>query len=1411
MIAAVRRRLQQTHSAGIELLRHFLAGFFDNEMVTIPGEWQKTAIGIFASLVSITFVALFVYEERYKYLHAAAFSVYRQGVRDDLVSFIALGMLVTALLTILQWQSLFLSLRDCLALASLPVSPREIFLAKFGSLIVIFAGFVAAMTAMPSLLFPILTGDLLPTGHWFENPNYFANAAGAFAALSGACVCVFFSLVTLQAILLHLLPPRLFSRVSLAVQGGLFILTVGAVPLMGRQPASAAWWPPHWFVSLWEAIVIGRRGAAPALLAMLIPIVLAFIAYLLSYHRYRRLLLESPAGHRPEGGGQLGARLLERWIREPREQAAFAFIWKTLARSRSHRLLLLAYAGVALGWIAKGMLDAPPVKLRDEGVYGLTVVLAPIAISILITVGLRYLFTLPVMLRAQWVFQIVEAEDRAAWQAAIVRFVIWVGIAPVFAAGLPATIAVLGLTRGIGATALSAAVGLIFFERYFRDWRKLPFTCSYLPGRQPVWLMIVKVAMSSAYLVPIAQLVLWASGEQTSFAAAATLGAAWWWWWRGKRRAEWRQASMIWDEAPEGAVMQLGLETASRQETPLMASGRPQEVATVFTGSMVASRGLLPAAWAEEIDDDRRDRRAFWQSVLEDVRYGVRLIWRSPLFSAVVVATLTVGIGINASVFTVFDRLGMKAHVSGDPASFVRIFPQSQRDGHERAVSSAEYVALRDRNRSLRQLAAFRIFAAVLGEDDSTGTPALAVSCNFFQVEGLDRPLMGRLLDASDCATTGRQPVALISEKIWRDRFSADPHIIGRAARINNVVVPIVGVVPVRTSLWVQPVGVWVPYTSQPDFDVERTFLHDDLLWLFLAGRMKPGYSQSMVAAEFTTLERQLDALTPGRRTAVETTDGSWIANFELRATGRDLFLLSFFFGAFYLVLLIACANVATLLLSRAASRRREITVRLSLGAPRIRLVRMLVTESLLLAAIAGGISTWLVYHVPEPLFRFLSPPAPPIPMPPDWGVFIYLAAVVMLTGILSGVAPAVESVKVDLASAIKGNAGSAGSTYGGSKLRGWLVTAQVAMSMVLLVEAALFGKSEDRNLNADPGYLPHHVVVSLVRFRDGTPPEVAQSRFRRIADHLRAAPGVRDVAYSDDLPMISSHTVQLRPPSRPDAVQPVDVYSASAGFMNTLGVPLVHGRDFVPGDTSAVIISESLARIFFRRANPVGQSLRFAEGEVTIIGVAKDIAPLRVGGSDNPPVWRTGITRPLASFLSVRFAAPRMATAQAVRASVSEIEPNLVLMARNLQSWIDLVTEGLWNLITLIVILGAVATVLATMGIYGAVSFTVNQRMHDLGIRVALGARRADIVREVLRMGGRPVLRGLLVGSWISVAFASTLRENLRGTVLRIDSSDPLVYVLAMVLLGFAALLAMLGPARRGSRSNPLEALRTE
>jgi predicted permease len=1101
----------------------------------------------------------------------------------------------------------------------------------------------------------------------------------------------------------------------------------------------------------------------------------------------------------------LGSRLLEWWIPNPREQAAFAFTWKTLARSRIHRLILLAYAGLALGWVVEAALAAPPVALHDEGMFGLMAVASPLGLAVLMILALRYLFTLPVTLQANWMFQTADQEGRAAWLAAVQRFVIVCSIVPVYLASLPATVAILGWLRALAVTALGALVALLCFERLFRNWCKLPFTCSYLPGKVMVWMLLFRASVGMVYFAAIPPLLLSASGELASFIALFTGLFLLWRRWRRVRLAQWAENTLLWEEAPEAEVQALHLGPLERDAS---LTTTPQPAPEMFSAGMVASRGLLPQAWEEEIAEERSHPGALLATFWEDVRYGCRVIRRNPLLSLVVVLTLTVGIGINASIFTVVNGMMLRPHIYKDPDSFLRVVPESRLQGVPRRVSYQEYLGLRDHTRTLRQLAAFSYFPAGIGDDDPGGSVGIAVSCNFFLVDGLDRAILGRLIDLNDCGAPGQAPVAVIGEKVWHQRFASDSHIVGRIVHVNNRPVTIVGVAPDLTTSWLTPPNIWLPYTAQPYMDSSRNgFTDDTLLWLTLAGRLGPGYSAAQVRAEFDMLERQEDRYHPGRNTAVETTGGSWLAEFELYSSARDLFLLTFFLGSFTMVLLIACANVATLLLSRAAARRREIAVRLSLGAPRIRLVRMLITESLIMAALAGGASAYLVRHVPQPLFRYLAPRAPEYPMDPDWRIFLYISGIVLLSGILSGLAPALESVKVDLTSSLKGYA----SLLGGARLRAALVTAQVAMSMVLLVSAGLFAKSEERNLHADSGYLPQKVVVSQLRFPENTTAAAARVRLDAIAQRMKALPGVRSVAFSDGLPMIDSSTVELRPPSRTDAVQAVDIYNGSPGFFETLGVPLLRGREFRESDGPAIVVSRSLARTFWPKEDPLGKSLTVQGVAAVVVGVAKDVDPVRFGGSENPPLYLMRPVHPNRNVVSVRFDGDPKAGAFAVRSALREYDPGMFIVARTLQSWIDQVTEVLWNVVSLIVVLGLVATVLATTGIYGAVSFAVNQRTRDLGIRLALGATRFDIVREVFVSGGRPVLRGLFIGLWLSVVLAASLRQNMKGTPLRLDSSDPLLYGGAALLLAAAAALAMSGPARRGSNSNPLDALRCD
>ena len=1402
-----------------ELLRHFLETFFDSEALAVSGEWKKTAIGVLAAFLSVGILVFSTYSKRYAILNSPAHStlaLYRSELRSDLLVFIGLAFVLTAVLTLLQWQSLFPNRRDCLTFAGLPISARDIFLAKSGALMVLFAGYVLSINLPWAFLF-----STAMSGPWQENPSTAVLIAATFVTMAGACCFAFSVLLALQGVLLNLLPARIFDGVSVWIQGVLFVSMLGALPLAGCQP-NAEWWPGNWFLHLWESIVLGDPDRPrTALLGIAIPALIAIGAYLAGYHRHRRILLEAPIARGDTSkSGKLaklfrialpsryvrGSRLLEAWIRRPQEQAAFAFIWKTLVRSRSHRLLLLAWVGLAAGWVVEGMLNMPTPSLKNEGVYGMIVTTSPLALALLAVIALRHLFSLPVTHSAKWIFEMEEHAGASAWLSTVDRFVLCCGIAPICLAGLPASIAVLGWQRALIVTVLVFLSAVLWFEVVFRNWCKLPFTCTYLAPRRPFAITLLRYAIASTLLISFASLVLYCSLEPAALLSLFSFLLWSVWRMRRKRRAAWSNHRILYQELEDREVNPLELDHFDPQ-APAAASAQPRPEGE-FAFHLTTSRSVIPDLTGEITASIHN--RTFFDSLRDDLRYGLRLIRRDPIVSLIIIATLGAAIGINASIFTVVNGYFLRPHIANDPASFIQITPTTASTGTPREASYAEYQAFRNGARSLRQLAAFYMFPALFGEEGVqdlgvSEVRGLGVSCNFFTVDGGVRPKLGRLFVEDDCRAPGQAPVAILSEGTWRSRFASDPAIIGRLIQINNRSVPVIGVVPATASGWIvgPAVSVWIPYTAQPYFDpTPNLFKEDQHFWLELAGRIASGYNPAAVRAELTRLVRVQDSMNPGRTTRVQITDGSWIEWIALFADARFVLLSAFFFGAFNLVLLIACANVATLLLSRAATRNREIAVRLSFGASRNRLVRMLITESLVLAAVAGLLSWIIVNRLPEPLARYIILRAPDFSLVPDWRVLTWLSVLVLATGILAGIAPATEALKLDLIGSLKGFGGLLGGVAGTKRALGYLVSSQVALSMVLVVGAGLLGRAENRNLHADPGYDSRHVVV--VKFRREA------KRLNVLKDRILSIPGVRSVAFSRSIPLFDPDTLEIHPPDRADAVQPVAVFTASPQFLQTMGIPLLGGREFRPGEANAAIVSQTLAWLFWHQSNPLGRQLKLPGGTtLTVVGIAKDIEPLRFGGTDNPPLYRPLTANSVENVMAIHFDPRVNRPTLSIRSAIRAIEPDLPARILLMQDAIDEVTTEIWNFVSLILLLGVLATILSAAGIYGAVSFSVNQSTRELGIRAALGARRLDIVRSVYFSGGRPVLHGLLIGLWLSLATAAALSKTLDTGALRIDSSDPLLYIAAVLLLAAAATAAMVLPARRGANSDPIQALR--
>jgi predicted permease len=1410
MNARVRSWLDETHGAGFELVRHFAARFFDSEMVATPGEWTKVAVGAFAALVSVGALMLPTYIQRYNHLLSDASSPlgYQQGVRDDVSTFIAVAMWITALLTAIQWQSLFPSLRDYLALASLPVKPLQIFRAKFAALLLMFGALAVTLAAPTAMLFSAASA-----GRWRENPSAAVNVAATFLAIAGGCAFVFFGLVALQGLLLNILPGRWFARVSTAVQGTVCILTLGVLPFLGKQLTGPAYWPPNWFLGLWAAI-IGAPDAAGrnAQLAIVAPAV-AILSYLLSYHRYRHLLLESPIVRTRRRWEGLGSRLLEWWIPDPREQAAFAFLWKSLARSRNHRLVLLAYGGIALGCILNGLSGSAEGLHASAGSLRYLAVLGPLTAAIFVVAALRYLFSLPVELRANWIFQTTEKEGRASWLIAVARFVVCCGIAPVFVFTFPLSVAVLGLVPALKISALGFTLAIGVFEALFIDWRKLPFTCSYLPGKRSLLATLQPYLMALPALAAIGQLFLYCLDEPTAFLAVEILQVAAWWRIRKKRRDAWANRSLCYEESREPDVMSLGLE--SDRDSMLErggSSGAPAHA--MFSDSFVASRPARYFAWLDDRGEGNGVR--FWiETLFEDIRYGLRLIRRSAGLSTVLVLTLSLGIGMNVSVFTLLNAVMFRARVDR-PESFATIFPKYLGASNDwiGEVSPSEYLAYREHTQTLSSLAVRVQRSVAIGEGDP-GSWAALVSCNFFSVYALDHAKMGRLFLPEECGAPGGAPVAVIAEELWRDRFGSDPQMVGKVIRVNDRPFTVVGIAPARFAGRLFRSLLWIPYTAQPCLERNSFFLDPQPTWLTMDGRLAPGFSRNQAQAELAIVARQLDQLTPGRKTGLVVTNGSLLSARTEHGHGPEAFwLLACTMGALSLVLLITCANVTTLLLSKAVVRQREIAVRLSLGAARIRLLRMLITESLLLAGLAGGASVWLAYRLPPVLYQFLAQQPPEFPLSPDWWIFSYTAGAVLAAGAMAGLAPALESLKVDLSAAMKG-CGTVLRTAGGAGLHGLLVTSQVALSLVLLVAAGFAGQTYWRA--AGPGYPTRDILVVPIRFPARNTYAESLALSRRIFERVRTLPGVQSVTYDDEVPLLLPNIVKMRMEGRPDQEsRPVDVQDASPAYFRTMGIPLVSGREFRQSDFSnnpnyvAAIVSESFVKAFGLHHDPTGEHFVASPGiAVEVIGVAKDVDSGQ--GPDTPVAYKLEPIGPSQNYVLIRFAGRAQSAVDTVRSQIGALDPDLKVAPRTLQSFIDEEAEDLWRSVELVLTLGLTAFVLAATGIYGAVAFTVTQRTRDLGIRVALGAQRWDILREVFLAGGKPVVRGLLVGFWLALVGAAAIREAFRYTPIRLDTGSPIVYVGAAILLMVAAFAAMLGPARRATETDPLGALRSE
>lgn len=855
----------------------------------------------------------------------------------------------------------------------------------------------------------------------------------------------------------------------------------------------------------------------------------------------------------------------------------------------------------------------------------------------------------------------------------------------------------------------------------------------------------------------------------------------------------------------------LAAETAENLERGMDASEARNAALRTFGNVEAAkerARELDPLYWLDTL----------WQ----DTRFALRMIGRNRWISLTIIATLTVGIALNVSVFSLLNRLLLRPWVEKSPETFVSLIPRYSGEFKLRyssgGISQPDYTLYRDSAKSVESLAAFRAMAVTLGGEHAARIRSGLISCNLFDVVRTGPPIAGRYFEPDECAKPLEGAVAVLTEEAWRARFNSDRNVVGRVIQLNRMPFTVIGVAP---SFMLPGLGnerdVWIPYTMlgrlQP---ADEYFADPRAHWLTLVGRRRAQYSQRQAQEEITLLARRADELVPGRVTTMLVTDGSPVQEPEMRSRAPLVFGITL--GTTALLLLLACVNVTTLMLSRATARQHEIAVRLSLGAGRFRLLRQLLTESLVLSGIASAISLLIAQRAPAAIWNSLMSSRAAFDFGPDWRTLIYCLGVAAAVGVIAGLSPAWESLRPRVSESLKGSGGAVTTGQRRSLLRNSLVAAQVALSLILLVEAALFTRAQRQFFGHDPGFETKQVLtVTLASVLSGfTPPT---HFYEELEDRIGGLPGVVNTSAVSIAPWQGRNSTELseidgKPLARTrDFRQDPARRVVSSEFFETLGIPIHQGRGFTTaealrqGEVVPVVVSEAMARRYWPGQSALGH--RFRTGVVhEVVGVCRDVQSVGHMQNDGPFYYAPlDPQRVKPAFLMVRFSGDPGTAAAAVRSVVRQLDPQMAVGVETLAAVLEEQGERLKPVVMYGGMAGGLALLLALSGVYAVVSYSVSQRVREIGIRMALGAGRGEIVRFVLRAGVAPVVGGLVAGVGLALAASAVMQSVLFG----LNPRDPVTFTVVPVVLLLASLGAIWIPARRASVLDPVRSLRQE
>jgi putative ABC transport system permease protein len=811
--------------------------------------------------------------------------------------------------------------------------------------------------------------------------------------------------------------------------------------------------------------------------------------------------------------------------------------------------------------------------------------------------------------------------------------------------------------------------------------------------------------------------------------------------------------------------------------------------------------------------------------LLHDIRYAARKLFHTPSFAFIAVTTLALAIGATTAIFSVVDGVLLKPLPFKEPERLVRI--ASTRDGKPQELSPLDFIDYRDQSHSFDVMAATQAGGSASLARNGMQAVRLSqarVGAGFFSLLGV-QPELGRTFAAGEDTPTAPK-VVVLSDAAWRTHFAADRRILGQTVSLDGNPYTVVGVAPPRFSYPEKP-DIWVPAAWQPwEIDKSNRGAH----MAFALGRVRTGIPIAAASRELNAIAKRLEEQYPKSNAGF----GAIAQPLQEQLVGDVRPALYAMFGSVAFVLLIACANVANLLLVRAASRESEIAVRTALGAGRTRLIRQLVTESLLLSIAAAAIGAALAGWAVDAVVAFGPRGLPRIDdITIDTRALLFAALTAVVTGVLFGLVPAVHAVRPDISQMLRDSV--RGTTRGGTnRVRSILVVSEMALAVVLLAGAGLLMRSFIRLTHVDLGYQPAHIVSFNVTLANVKYP---QDRHRRafaadLLDRLKRLPGTQAVAVAPGRPLGTgfaigtSFDVVGRPASAPGQEAETSVFPVSADYFRTLGIPVVRGRAFTPAEDSPnvpplVVVNQEFVRRYFKNEDPIGKRITLGVSHDTsesktsdvkaggeIVGVVGDVKQKSLSEDASPATYIPYNAFPIGMAIVVRSTAASATVEAAIRTQVREMDRDVPVY--ELTTMAEAVSESVAQPRFYTVLLGVfagIALLLAALGIYGVVSYTVAQRTRELGIRIALGASHERVVRLVIGRGMTLTVAGVAIGMVAALALTRTIATLLFG----VGTVDPPTFALVCVVLVCVAAVASWLPARRAAKVDPVIAMRAE